>query len=254
MTGFEDHDLSSDAFLSGRLSLLQPRKGYRAGIDPILLAAAVPAKPGQSVLDLGCGAGAAILALAARVPELTVTGVEVQPGYAQLAQRNAERNAIALDVVQSDLVALPDDLKQRQFDHVIANPPYFDPNRRSAATDRGRETALAEQTPLETWIDVAARRLAPKGMLHMIHRIERLPDVLAACGSRVGALEILPLCARQGKAAHLMLLRARKGGRADFRLHAPLILHEGTRHDGDRDSYQPAISAVLRDGELLRWP
>lgn len=247
-SGVNAGDLTCDAFLGGRLSLWQPRRGYRAGVDPVLLAAAVPAKPGQSVLDLGCGAGAAALCLGARVPGLSLTGVERQADYADLARRNG------LEVWQADLESLPEALRQRQFDHVIANPPYFDPNRRTRAPDPGREAARAEDTSLERWIDVAARRLAPRGYLHVIQHVSRLPDLLSACQDRLGSVEVLPLCARVGRAPHLVILRARKGGGAEFVLHAPLALHAGDRHLADGDDYAPEVSAVLRDGAALPWP
>ena len=246
--------LTCDAFLGGRLRLWQPRAGYRAGIDPVLLAAAVPARAGQSVLDLGCGAGAALFCLAARVPGLSLSGVEVQPDYAALAGRNAGENRIVAEIVQADLAALPAELRQRSFDHVIANPPYFRPGAHSPAGDAGRATALGGETPLAQWIDTAARRLAPRGYLHMIQRTDRLPEMLIAAESRLGSIEVLPLAARRGRAADLVLLRARKGGRAAFRLHAPHLLHEGDRHTGDGDSYVAEISAVLRDGAALDWP
>jgi tRNA1(Val) A37 N6-methylase TrmN6 len=243
-----------DAFLGGRLHLWQPRRGYRAGIDPVLLAAAVPAKPGQSVLDLGCGVGAAALCLHCRVPELALTGVERQGRYADLARRNAAAAQARMEVVEADLTALPSAQRQQQFDHVIANPPYYQPQTRSRAADAGREAALAEDTPLERWIDVAARRLAPKGMVHLIQRANRLPALLAAIQTRLGSPEILPIAPRADRAAELILLRARKGGRAAFRLHAPLILHDGPQHVRDEDSYRPEISAVLRDAAPLGWP
>ena len=93
---FADADLSDDKFLMGRLRLLQPLRGYRAATDPVLLAAACPATPGQSVLDLGCGAGAAALCLATRVPGLALAGLEVQPEYADLAARRPDTVIVAL--------------------------------------------------------------------------------------------------------------------------------------------------------------
>jgi tRNA1(Val) A37 N6-methylase TrmN6 len=250
-----DADLTCDAFLGGRLRLWQPRKGYRAGIDPVLLAACVPAHAGQTVLELGCGAGAASLCLAVRVPGLRLTGVELQPVYADLARRNGLDNGIDLTVVDGDLSCLPAQLRQRQFDHVIANPPYFRTGAHSPAADPGRCIALGErETPLADWIDVAARRLSPKGHLHMIQRTDRLPDMLAACSGRLGSIEVLPLAARAARAPELVILRARKGGRAGFRLHAPVVLHSGDRHDLDRDSHAPEIQSVLRDAAAFPWP
>ncbi|WP_424832350.1 tRNA1(Val) (adenine(37)-N6)-methyltransferase [Ruegeria sp.] len=251
MNRFTDDDLSCNDFLGGRVRLWQPKAGYRAGVDPVLLAASVPAEPGQSVLELGCGAGAAILCLAARIPGLQLIGVELQAAYAELAGRNADDNGVSLDVVQADLSALPGELRQRQFDHVIANPPYYRAGAHSAAADKGRSIALGEETPLEHWIDVAAKRLAPRGCLHMIQKADRLPDMLVACQTRLGSVEVLPLSARVGRRAELVILRARKSGRAAFQLHAPLILHNGDRHEEDGESYTPQVSAVLRDGAAL---
>ena len=254
MSEFAADELSRDAFLGGRVFLHQPRRGYRAGVDPVLLAAAVPARAGQSVLELGCGAGAAILSLGARVPGLRLTGVELQPAYADLARRNAASNAQEMEVVCADLAELPTALRQRQFDHVIANPPYFRAGAHVSADDPGRRLALGERTPLDDWLAAAARRLAPRGYLHLIQRSERLPDLLAGCAGRLGSVEVLPLAARAGRAPELLILRARKGGRAAFRLHAPLILHEGARHLRDGDGYRPEIARVLRAGAALPWP
>ncbi len=254
MTGFQDTELSRNNFLGGKVRLWQPVSGYRAGIDPVLLAAAVPATRGQAVLELGCGAGAAILCLLARVPGLRAAGVELQPAYAALARKNAAENTQTLRVIQGDLSALPDAVRQEQFDHVIANPPYFRAGAHSPAEDTGRQVALGERTPLDRWIEVAAKRLAPRGYLHMIQRAERLPDMLNACSGRLGSIEVLPLSARIGRAPELLILRARKGGKAAFRLHAPLILHEGTRHVQDAESYRQDITAVLRDAAELPWP
>ncbi|MDW3224980.1 MAG: methyltransferase [Paracoccaceae bacterium] len=242
------NDLTQDAFLGGMVQLLQPRKGYRAGVDPVLLAASVPAVAGQSVLDLGCGVGAAALCLGARVPGLALTGVEIQADYAGLAERNG---ADRLEVILADLNDLPAGLRARQFDHVIANPPYFDREAGHAGPDLGRETALAETTPLAVWIKVAAKRVKPKGLVHFIHRAERIPQILRELPKYMGSIEILPISPRAGRLAELAIIRARKNGRAAFRLYPPLILHEGERHLKDADSYVTAVKEVLRDGKAL---
>lgn len=245
MRSTSDIDLTRDAFLGGKLQLWQPRQGYRAGVDPVLLAASVPAKAGQSVLDLGCGVGTAALCLGARVPGLCLTGVEREPLYAELARRNG------LDVFVADLTDMPPALRDQSFDHVLANPPYFDRRAGHRAEDAGREVALGIDTPLSAWVRAAARRLRHKGYLHMIHRAERVPDLLAAAEGSLGSPELWPICPRIGKPAELVIFQARKNGKADFRLHAPVILHTGTAHVADRESYTPEIQAVLREGAAL---
>ncbi len=243
--------LTRDDFLGGRLRICQPAQGYRAGIDPVLLAASVPARPGEQVLELGCGAGVALFCLGRRVPELSLTGVELQAGYADLARENARQNDIRAEIVTADLTRLPQDVIQRQFSHVFCNPPYFDRHASTPAQDPGREAALGVVAPLQDWVSVAAKRTAPKGSVTFIHRIEHLPELLGAAGTVLGSLEILPLLPRAGKAARLFILRGRKGGRAAFRLHPGWILHEGTAHAGDRDSYTPQTAAILRRGAAL---
>ena len=248
---FDAVDLTDDGFLGGRLRVLQPRLGYRAATDPVLLAAAVPVRAGQSVLELGCGAGVAALCLLVRVPGVRVAGLERQAGYADLARRNAARNALSLTVEDGDLAAMPPALRAAAFDHVIVNPPYFPPGGGTAARDSGREAALREATPLAAWLDAATRRLIPGGHLTVIHAADRLPDLLAACDGRLGSLTLLPLAPREGRAATRVILQARKGGRGAFRLLAPFVLHLGPAHDGDRDSFTPTARAILRDGAAL---
>lgn len=244
-------DLTHDAFLGGKVTISQPRKGYRAGVDAVLLAAAAPVASGQTVLELGCGVGTASLCLWARVPGVTVTGVEVQPGYANIARQNAAHNSANFSVITADLRDLPHDLRQQRFDHVIANPPYFDRAGSTAANDPGRDIALAGDTPLSDWIAIAARRLAPKGYVTIIQRIDRLPEVITALQDKLGSIKICPIAARDGRAPHLFLAQARHSGRAGFILTPTLIMHEGPAHDGDRDSYRPEVRAVLRSGAGL---
>ncbi|OYX21737.1 MAG: methyltransferase [Rhodobacterales bacterium 32-66-9] len=227
---FAEAELTDDRFLCGQLTLLQPVRGYRAATDPVLLAAACPAKPGQSVLDLGCGAGAAALCLGRRVPGLTLAGLELQPAYADLARRNALRNHIPLEV--------------------IANPPYYAPGG-SPSPIEARARAMQIETPLTAWVQAATRRLRPGGWLTLICGTDGMPEVLAALAPRLGSASVLPLAPREGRPALRIILQARKGGRAAFRLLAPLVIHQGPVHDGDRESYAPAANAVLRHGADL---
>ncbi len=242
---FADADLTDDAFLCGRLQLWQPRRGYRAATDPVLLAACVDARAGQRVLDLGCGAGAASLCLAARVPGLVHAGLEVQPDYADLARRNAARNAVAMHVVTGDVAAIPRDLRI-DFDHVMSNPPYYPPGG-TPSPDAGRAAALQVATPITTWVAAGMRRLAPGGWLTMIIAADLLPDALSLAPHAA----ILPLAPREGRSAPRVILQVRKTGKRPFRLLAPFVIHAGPAHDGDRESYTPAANAVLREGGSL---
>ena len=243
-------DVTDDAFLGGRLQLLQPRTGYRAGIDPVLLAASVPALAGESVLALGCGVGAVALCLGLRVPGLHLVGLELQPEYAELARRNAARNGLALDVLDGDAMQPPPALRAMGFDHVVCNPPFYDPSARTASADPARETGLSG-ADLAAWLDQAVRRLAPKGVLTLIHDAAALPTVLSAIGDRVGALTVRPLAPRADRTASRIIVSARKGARAPFTLAAPTVLHSGAVHGSDQPDYTPEIEQILRHGEAF---
>lgn len=220
----------------------------------MLLASAVPARSGQSVLDLGCGVGAAGLCLAARVGAITLHGVEMQAEYADLCRANAQRNGIPATVHTADLRDLPACLTALTFDHVITNPPYFNRNSSIASPSPARDIAFAGDTDLGIWIDTATRRLKPKGWLTLIQKADRLADVLRAMDRRLGTIAVVPISGRAGRDADRFILRARKGGRGAFKLHAPVTLHLGDHHVDDFPDYDPQITAILRDGTGFPFP
>lgn len=251
---FAPDDLTTDSLIGGRVRLLQPRAGYRAGTDPVVLAAATAARPGQAVLELGCGAAPALCCLGARVPDLQLAGIELQPGYADLARRNLAANGLEGTIWTADLADPPEAMRARSFDHVLANPPYFEPGKRLNAGDAGRELALAGETPLSIWVATAAKRLKPKGYATFIQRAERLPELLSALQANLGAVELMPLIPRAGRSPRLVLVRGRKDGRAPFRFHAGQVIHAADRHSDGGQDYTARFHAVMNDGADLPFP
>jgi len=245
--------ITKDDFLGGKVKVLQPKNGYRAGVDAVLLAASVQASAGQNILELGLGVGTASLCLNARVSGLSLTGVELQNSYAELARENAVANDSDLTVIQADLRVLPVELRQIQFEHVIMNPPYFDRAAGASSDDPGRDIAMGGATDLAEWISVGAKRLLPKGYLTLIQRIERLPEVLGAAYGKLGSIVVRPIAPRMGRSPNLFLMQARHSGRAPFRLLSPLVMHKGGVHEGDFENYRSEVKAILRDGAHLGW-
>lgn len=252
---FAPGETREDMFLGGRVRLVQPVQGYRAATDPVLLAAAVPARPGERVLDLGCGAGAASLCLAARVAGLELHGLEIQPAYLALAAENARLNDAALTLHEGDVAAMPPALRQLSFDHVMLNPPFHGPGAVAspiAGRDRAHREAVAEGgAALADWIGAGVARLKPGGWLTVIHLAERTADLLRLVDGPAGAIALLPLAPRAGRDAGRVILRARKGAKAPFRLLAPLVLHAGATHLRDGDDFSPEAAAILRDAAAL---
>lgn len=249
---FLEAELTCDDFLGGQIKIWQPRNGYRAATDPVFLGAAVNAKPGQSVLELGCGVGTALACLCARVEGLQAYGLEMQPAYAELARRNAEANGLSMEIHTGSLLEMPAALRDMSFDQTFANPPFYDPSATSAPSDTGRDAAHREgEASLDDWVTAGLRRLKPKGYFTIIHRVERLADILTILQNRAGDIRILPLSARDGREAGRVIVRARKGAAGPLRLLAPMVLHKGDTHTQDEDSFRDDVRNILRRAQPI---
>jgi tRNA1(Val) A37 N6-methylase TrmN6 len=244
---------TTDGFLGGRISIIQPRSGHRAGSDAVFLAAAVPAGKSGRVLDAGAGVGVAGLCLLARIPGLEVTAVEIDALLCTLAEKNAERNGFAesFKVVNADVTWPAKDLRaagllREGYDQVIANPPFHAEGAVRAAPDRARATAhVMGAGGLSVWVRFLTSMARPKGLLTLIHRAECLGALLSLLDRRFGDIAVFPLFPKKGEPATRIIVQGRKGSRAGLRLMAGLVLHE---QDG---SYTAKADSVLRAGEGL---
>jgi tRNA1Val (adenine37-N6)-methyltransferase len=233
-----------DHLLNGRVSYTQPAQGFRSGIEPVLLSAAVPARRDERVLEGGSGAGAALLCLAARVPGLRGLGVERDPCLVSLATRNAEANGAAgLAFLAADITAMPG---SGTFDHALANPPYHDPQGTTSPLGARAHAKRREPGLLSAWTRALAVPLRHRGTLTFILPAGSLLECLAAmthAGCAANAVQ--PLWPKQGREAKLVLVRGVKGGHAPLRLLPGLVLHQA---DG---TFTPAAEAILRAGAPL---
>lgn len=240
-------ETTEDTLLDGKIRLRQPRAGFRAAIDSVLLPAAVAVTNGQTVLDMGAGCGAAALCLAHRVAGVTITGIEIQPPLVRLAGDNARANGFAgrIDIMAGDIARPLPPRIGGPFDHVMLNPPYLEPSRSRSPAGQDRVMAHMESgAGLEIWIRRAHDLLRHKGYMTLIHRADRLDDVIAGFGGRFGGITVCPLWPKPGRPAKRVLVRARKGAATPFALTAGLILHQ------DNGDFTAAADAVLRGGAL----
>ena len=238
-------ETTEDQLLDGRITLLQSKTGYRAGIDPILLAAALDAPPGAAACEFGCGAGAALLAATHRLPDAGFTGIESDPDAAALARRNVALNAMEdrVAIVEADALAVAG---RERFDRVFFNPPFFDDPASLRAPAAEKTTAWLADRPLADWITAGLAALNPGGALVFIHRADRLGEALAALEGRAGAITVLPVQPRVDKPAKRILVRAAKRAKTPLRILPSLILH-----DDAGGQYAAFADAVLRGEAAL---
>lgn len=240
--------ISEDTLLGGRVTLRQPVAGYRVAIDPVLLAAAVPAIAGDTVLDIGCGVGAASLCLAVRVSGCRVVGIDRERELVRLASDNILLNELGTRVtaMTGDLLRPPPRIEPGAFAHVMANPPFHEAGTASPSPYPGKARAAIEgEADLAAWVRFALAMASARGAITFIHRTDRIADLLNELAGRAGAITIFPLWPGGGKPAKRVIVQARKGNAAPLRLLPGLVLHQADGRNTD------AAEAILRHGAAL---
>lgn len=239
-----DLELRENQLLAGRVRLLQPAKGFRSGLEVVFLAAAVPAVAGDIVHEAGCGSGAGALCVAARVAGSFVTGIEIQPQMTALALSNAALNGCAdrAQFVTGDITSPPRPNPFSQpADHVMMNPPYFEQGKaRPSPIPAKSLSSMEERGDLGDWISYGLEALKPQGTLSIVHRADRLDDVMARLRGRAGEIAVFPLWPGAGKPAKRVIVRARKRSRGRCRMLPGMVLHQT---NGD---FTPEAERVLR--------
>jgi tRNA1(Val) A37 N6-methylase TrmN6 len=243
-------DATEDLMLDGQVRLRQPRRGYRAGLDAALLAAACDALPGARVLEAGCGAGAALLAAAIRRPGVAFVGVERDPDALALARENITLNGLEARVqaVQGDVGLRFSGLGLEHFDAVMANPPFYDDPDALRGPAPDRRAAWMADDGLAAWIEFLTKAVREGGSVTLIHRADRLGDILALLGPKTGSIKVRPIHPFADAPAKRVLVRAVKTGKAPLTLLPPLVLH-----DLGGDKHRPQVEAILRGQADLAW-
>ena len=239
---------TQDTVYQGRVTLVQPAAGFRAGFDSLALAAALPEMAGGAALELGCGCGGALLPAAFRLSGVGFTGVEQSAEIAQLARAGAELNGFGARVsIETGEASAFVQGQENRFDLVFANPPYFEPGKISAPGE-GKAGAYIESLPLEGWVKAMLFAAKPRAPVVMIHRAAELARLLAQLDRQAGEITVLPLASKAGEPARRVLVRARKGlKRGPLTLLAPLVTH---LEDG---SARTAAAQGIVEGQAIGW-
>lgn len=237
--------------LGNRVSLLQVAGGFRTSMDSVMLAAACPAKIGQSVLDLGCGVGSVGLCIAERVPGITLVGIDIQADHIEIAKKNAALNGVSGNA--EFIIADVRTLEMESFDHVVCNPPYLESGTHIPSPSEAKARAMGhmeEDLNLKDWISCAFRHIKGQGSLTLIHSAGQTDDILYALygrtgGRRFGAVEIIPLWPHAGEAAKRVIIRAWKHKKSPSVIHPGIVMHDA---DG---TYTQNANAILREMKNL---
>lgn len=238
---------TEDTVYQGRVKLVQPLKGFRAGSDSLLLAAALAEKADGAALELGCGCGGALMPAAFRMPGMRFTGVEIDAKMAALAEAGVAANGFQ-DRVEIAANEASDWVKthENQFDLVFANPPYFEPGRISPPS-AGKTSAYLESLDVSGWVKAMVFAAKPRAPIVLVHRAAELARILAALDKRTGDITVLPVAPKPGEEARRVLVRGRKGlKRGPVRLLAPIHLHEA---NGERS----VTGQEVTTGGAVRW-
>lgn len=250
---------TEDHFLGNALHITQPRDGFRAGSDAVLLAAMISARPGESLLDVGCGVGTAGFCALNRLPDCRLWGIELQAELATLARLNAERNRFSgrAQFVEADIAARPSFRSEKGpgdkpfleagFDHVFTNPPFYGKGRARVAKTETKTLAHIEgSVALPEWLQFCVARAKSKGTVTVIHRADRLGDILTALQKGCGRLKVVPLWPDGTQPAKRVIVQGIKGDKSPLELTRGLVLHE---KDG---SPTAAATAIAREGATLQ--
>lgn len=239
-------DCTQDRLLNGKVTILQPKTGYRVAIDPIFLAASINAKPNQQVLDVGFGVGAASICLQQRVNQCFITGIEVDNSLIPLALYNC-RTYNNINILHNDIKDLYNTLPNNHYDHVITNPPYFDPKRyRSSPNPLKASSHMYSTVSMKEWVQFCINKLKTNGIFTIIYRPDYFHEIISSFDSKIGKLTVYPIWPRTGQNAVRLIIQAVKGSKSPCKVLPGIVLH-------DNNGYTAEAEAILKHGGAINF-
>lgn len=219
-------ELTEDTILNGKITLFQPKKGYRVAIDPILLSHFVNIQPNQNILDVGCGVGTISLILKKKENTSEIFAIDIDETMCEICKKNSLKNALEINVINISIENIINNklLKNKLFDHVVTNPPFFE--QKSSRISKTKLLANFETIQLSDWILCCLKKVKNKGIFSIIHSAHRLNDILHTLNRKVGNIEIIPIYSTEKSDAIRVIVKCIKNSKAHTRISNSLLLHE----------------------------
>jgi tRNA1(Val) A37 N6-methylase TrmN6 len=212
------------------LKLIQKDKAFRFGLDAVLLANFVDVKKGSSVIDLGTGTGIISILLAEKTEAASIVGLEIQEEIAEMAQRSVKMNCLEdrVKIVCGDIKDSVDLFGASSFDAVVSNPPYM--NQGGGIINISDTKAIARHEILCTLEDVirsASKLLVPGGQFAMVHRPDRLADIIWLMRNfTIEPKYIRFVHPSPYRKANLLLIKGTRQGRPQLKMMEPLYVYD----------------------------
>lgn len=241
-----DSEYTADDFLGGRVNLKQPRKGYRITSDTVFLASSINLNTGDRILDVGAGTGGILSCLAARIGDeiknVTMHGIEIQSELISLARENNQE----ITYFHGDVLDDIEGCSPNSYHNVVSNPPYFEKGKISPSPFKTKAIAHGnELNDLKLWIERCMRMVRPKGYLTLVHRADRMDDILSILQDKAGSIIVFPFFPKKGENANRIIIRAQKGAKGLLILKSGMIVHKS---DGN---YTETAENILRHANFL---
>ncbi len=220
---------SADHLQGNLLDILQPEKGYRFSLDPVILCAHVKVTGSERIIDVGCGCGIMPILLANRYSHLKIFGIEIQTDFIPFAMKNVRNHSLErnIHIIHNDIQNIKTADVNGKADMIISNPPYK--KKHSGRLNPNSQKAIARHEitlDIDTLFRCSKRLLNKNGKLYMIFPSERLSDLMSGMARHMFCPEFLRFVhIKQNTPAKRVVLCAVKNSRSSCIIPPPLYIY-----------------------------
>lgn len=238
-----------NTLLNGKVKIVQFETGLKVSSDAVLVASAIDEKiikKSATILDVGVGGGGISLCTAYKFKNVKITGIDIQNEMLELAKQSCIENGFddRIELINENILNPSKQFKEKSFDIVITNPPYY---KGQSCSDKIKAIAHNETgIDLKDWILSSVKRLNATGTFIIIHKADRLDDIIYSLKkANMGKIEIFLLYSKKGEIANRVIVRAKKSNKSPSVIYPPIVLHK------ENGEYTDRAKSLLCDGKAI---